>query len=242
MPFGSPLSSLRLSAANNSPGISTPPPSPPLAKNERYATFFPGQFRISTGRLGKFPGHSYRHHAHPHPLFPPIICSTWRGGRILSAGPLYSWRASDAVFGACLRMACTCLSQQHTGLWDVFLEAYQVLFSAGASVCLIQAPNPGKSGPNMPSKSFHYLPEKLQTLFLVFSCFFIKWATEFYSDPNDKLVELNAGHTQELMQSWEGNLAPPHCLHPDLNPFSWKLCDAVEKHKPDRLQDVCLFH
>lgn len=138
---------------------SVAPPSSPLAKNDRYATFFPGQFGISTGRLGEFPGHSSLHH--PHPLFPPIICSTWRGGRILSAGPLYSWRASDAVFGACLRMACTCLSQQHTGLWDVFLEAYQVLFSAGASVCLIQAPNPGKSGPNMPSKSFHYLPEKL---------------------------------------------------------------------------------
>lgn len=162
MPFGPPLSSLRLSAANNSPGISTPP----LAKNERYATFFPGQFGISTGRLGKFPRHSYRHH--PHPLFSPIICSTWRGGRILSAGPLYSWRASDAVFGACLRMACTCLSQQHTGLWDVFLEAYQVLFSAGVSVCLIQAPNPGKSGPNMPWKSFHYLPENLQTPNFIF--------------------------------------------------------------------------
>lgn len=41
--------------------------------------------------------------------------------------------------GACLRMACTCLSQQHTGLWDVFLKAYQVLFSAGTPVCLIQA-------------------------------------------------------------------------------------------------------
>lgn len=58
-------------------------------------------------------------------------------------------------------MARTCLSQQHTGLRDVFLEAYQVLFSAGSPVCLIQARNPGKSGPNMSSNSFHYLSQKL---------------------------------------------------------------------------------
>lgn len=125
----------------------------PTVWNERYG--------IWKGRLGKFPSYSYLHHhrAPPPPLFLPIICCTWLGGRILPAGPLYSWRACNAVFGACLRMACTCLSQQHTGLWDVFLEAYQVLFSAEAPVCLIQACNPGKNGPNM----FHYLFQKLQT-------------------------------------------------------------------------------
>lgn len=124
----------------------------PLTRNENYASFPLAWIGILTRRLGKFPSYSY----HPYSLQ-----STWLGGRILScsAGLVYFRCASDAVFGACLWMAFTCLSQQHTGLWDVFLEAYQVLFSAGMPLCLIQTLNPGKSGPNMSSKCFHYLSQ-----------------------------------------------------------------------------------
>lgn len=129
---------------------------PPLSRNEHYASFSQAWRGILTGRLGKFPSYSNPPAAH-HPLIHSLQ-STWLGGRILScsAGLVYFRCASDAVFGACLWMACTCLSQQHTGLWDVFLEAYQVLFSAGMPVCLIQTPNPGKSGPNMSSECFFF--------------------------------------------------------------------------------------
>ena len=124
----------------------------PLTRNEHYVSFPQAWIGILTRRLGKFPSYSY----HPYSLQ-----STWLGGRILScsAGLVYFRCASDAVFAACLWMAFTCLSQQHTGLWDVFLEAYQVLFSAGMPLCLIQTLNLGKSGPNMSSKCFHYLSQ-----------------------------------------------------------------------------------
>lgn len=124
-----------------------------LTRNEDYASFSPAWLGILTGRLGKFPSYSYPPHSPQR---------TWLGGRILScsAGPVYFWCASDAVFGACLWMACTCLSQLHTGLWDVFLEAYEVLFSAGMPECYIQTLNPGRSGLNMFSVCFHYLQQK----------------------------------------------------------------------------------
>lgn len=140
-------------------------------------------------------------------------------------------------------MACTCLSQQHTSLWDVFFKAYQVLFSAGAAVCLIQAPNPGKSGPNMPSKSFHYLSQKLQTLNFSFSFFplssgfFLQQQPhDFYSISVDKLLGLNVRHTQKQMQKKLKKLKrderePEHstvCHQPDLDLFSWELWGAVE--------------
>lgn len=145
-------------AANNSWEITVHNCHIPLSRNEHYASFPQAWLGILTGRLGKFPSYSY-----PPPTSPlHSLQSTWLGGWILScsAGLVYFRCASDAVFGACLWMACTCLSQQHTGLWDVFLEAYQVLFSAGMSVCLIQTLNPGKSGPNMSSECFHYVSEK----------------------------------------------------------------------------------
>lgn len=95
--------------------------------------------------------------------------SSWLGGGILSCsdGLVYFRCASDAVLGACLWMACTCLSQQHRGLWDVFLEAYQVLFSAGMPVYLIQSLNPGKSGPSMSSECFYNLSQKCGVLHIL---------------------------------------------------------------------------
>lgn len=133
-----------------------------LSRNEHYASSL-AQFGSLYRRLGKFPSYSYPH-PHPEPHSPR---ETWLGGGILSglAGLVYFWCVSHAMFRACLWKVCTCLSQQHTGLWDVCRRAYRVLFSAGMSVCLFQSLNPDKSRPNMSSNWFHHLTWKYSPLF-----------------------------------------------------------------------------